>query len=79
MFNVGDLVMCGDEAGVILRFWCQDGMNEGETEVMAECLWQNGDIEDVSVAACSVQSVVPDQISDDVVAVLLQMIVHLVG
>ena len=47
MFNVGDLVMCGDEAGVILRFWCQDGMNEGETEVMAECLWQNGDIEDV--------------------------------
>jgi|TARA_R110002020_G_scaffold425670_1_gene635114 hypothetical protein len=45
--KVGDLVMCGDEAGVILRFWCQDGMNEGETEVMAECLWQNGDIEDV--------------------------------
>ena len=36
--KVGDLVMCGDEAGVILRFWCQDGMNEGETEVMAECL-----------------------------------------
>jgi len=45
--KAGDLVMCGDEAGVILRFWCQDGMTEGETEVMAECLWQDGTIEDV--------------------------------
>ena len=33
--------------------------------------FHDGDIEDVSVAACSVQSVVPDQISNDVAAVLL--------
>ena len=47
MFNVGDLVTCGGELAVILGFWCQGGMAVGETEVMAECLWENGDIEDV--------------------------------
>tara|TARA_B100000686_G_C16350412_1_gene742540 strand:- start:80 stop:235 length:156 start_codon:yes stop_codon:yes gene_type:complete len=41
--------MCGNEVAVILGFLCQDGMGEGETEVVAECLWQNGDIEDVDV------------------------------
>ncbi len=47
--KVSDLVMCGNEVAVILGFLCQDGMGEGETEVVAECLWQNGDIEDVDV------------------------------
>ena len=49
MFSVGDLVMCGDEPALILSFWCQAGMTEDETEMMAKCLWQNGDIEDVDV------------------------------
>jgi hypothetical protein len=49
MFDVGDLVACGEEFAVILGFWCQEGMSEDETEMMAECLWQNGDIEDVDV------------------------------
>ena len=47
--QVGDLVMCGDEAAIILGLWCQDGMVEGETEVIAECMWQNGDLDAVDV------------------------------
>ena len=49
MLNVGDLVMCGEESAVILRLWEQEGMTESETEVMAECMWGDGVIEDVDV------------------------------
>tara|TARA_B100000214_G_scaffold115452_1_gene81506 strand:- start:971 stop:1147 length:177 start_codon:yes stop_codon:yes gene_type:complete len=54
--KVGDLIMCGGEAGVILGFWCQDGMSEGETEVIAECLWEDGEIEDVDAINLEVVS-----------------------
>ena len=47
--KVGDLVVFDDEVAVILNFWCQDGAVEGETEVMAECLWRGGIIDDVDV------------------------------
>ena len=49
MFSVGDLVTCGEESGVILRFWEQEGMTESEPEVIAECLWQDGTIEDIDI------------------------------
>ena len=54
--KVGDLIMCGGEAGVILGFWCQDGMSEGEPEVIAECLWEDGEIEDVDAINLEVVS-----------------------
>lgn len=43
--KVGDLVRNGDEIGIILSLWCQEGAYEGEVELIADCLWSNGDID----------------------------------
>ena len=46
-FDIGELVKCGDETAIILRFWVDEGEEEGVCEVWAECLWSNGEIEDI--------------------------------
>ncbi len=47
--NVGDLIRCGQELGVILDFQAKPpGMFEGDFFEWLNVLWQDGDIEGIS-------------------------------
>ena len=48
--QVGDLIKCGEELGVILDFQAQPpGVFEGDYYEWLNVLWQDGDIEGISV------------------------------
>ena len=48
--KVGDLIRCGDEMGVILCLQSKPpGMFEGDFFQWVSVLWQDGDIEGISV------------------------------